>query len=96
MLDEVLLRAAGSLRRDYETMEWAATPLGAVDSWSPSLRGSVAFALQTRFPVSLLWGPEFVLVYNEAFVQLIADKHPARWARRPARSSPRPGTSSGR
>ena len=29
-----------------------------------------------RFPVTLLWGPEFVLLYNEAFVDLIADKHP--------------------
>ena len=38
----------------------------------------------TRFPVTLFWGPEFVLVYNEAYVELIGDKHPAALGR-PAR-----------
>jgi hypothetical protein len=33
--------------------------------------------LNTAFPVTLFWGPEFVMVYNEAYVKLIADKHPA-------------------
>jgi serine phosphatase RsbU (regulator of sigma subunit) len=27
--------------------------------------------------VTLLWGPEFVMLYNDAYVQLIGDKHPA-------------------
>jgi len=31
----------------------------------------------TRFPVTLFWGPEFALVYNEAYVPLIGDKHPS-------------------
>ena len=44
--------------------------------WSAALRNAVDVALHTRFPVTLMWGPEFVLVYNEAYVELIADKHP--------------------
>ena len=35
-------------------------------------------AVDTQFPVTLFWGPEFVLIYNAAYVPLIADKHP--WA----------------
>ena len=38
---------------------------------------AVDLALHTQFPVALFWGSEFVLLYNEAFVPLIADKHPA-------------------
>jgi hypothetical protein len=30
----------------------------------PALRNAVDLALHTRFPVSLLWGPEFVMVYK--------------------------------
>src|SRR4051794_32089360 len=45
--------------------------------WSPALRNAVDLALHTRFPVTLFWGPEFVLVYNAAYAPLIADKPPA-------------------
>ena len=81
---ELLLAAAGGLRRAYEEVDWAATGLGPIEAWSPALRNAVELALHTQFPVTLLWGPEFVLVYNEAYVALIADKHPAALGR-PAR-----------
>ena len=66
--------------RLYTSVDWAATSLGPVDGWSAALRNSVSVALNTRFPVTLFWGPEFVLVYNEAYVEMIADKHPLPWA----------------
>jgi serine phosphatase RsbU (regulator of sigma subunit) len=78
---ELLLPAAGGLRRAYEEVDWGATSLGPIESWSPTLRNAVDLTLHTQFPVTLLWGPEFVLVYNEAYVQLIADKHPAALGR---------------
>jgi len=74
---EALLDVAGTLRAAYEDVDWAATPLGPMASWSPALRTTADLALQTHFPVALFWGPEFVLVYNAAYVELIADKHPA-------------------
>jgi serine phosphatase RsbU (regulator of sigma subunit) len=81
---ESLLRAAGPLRHAYESVDWAATPLGPIPDWSPALRGAVDLVLGTRFPSTLLWGPEFVLVYNDAYTELIAEKHP-RALGRPAR-----------
>ena len=82
--DDALLAAAGDLRRAYQEVDWAATPVGPAALWSPALRSALDLALNTRFPVTLFWGPEFVLVYNEAFVELIGDKHPAALGR-PAR-----------
>jgi len=58
-------------------LDWAATGLGAPEHWAPELRSAVELVLNTRFPVSLFWGPELVMVYNEAFTTLIAEKHPA-------------------
>ena len=70
-------RSAGALRADYERVDWSATPLGPVSGWSPTLLTTVDLMLGNRFPVTLLWGPELVLVYNQAYVELIEDKHPA-------------------
>ncbi|QEC49390.1 serine/threonine-protein phosphatase [Baekduia soli] len=81
MPGDALLRAAGSLRAAYEAVDWASTPLGPVETWTTTLRNAVDIALHTRFPVTLLWGPEFVLIYNEAYAPIIADKHPAALGR---------------
>src|SRR3954454_8112238 len=77
MRREALFDAAGSLRGAYAAVDWAATPLGPVDAWTPALCNAVDLALHSRFPITLFWGPEFVLVYNEAYVDLIGEKHPS-------------------
>ena len=73
---EALLESAAGLRSAYAEVDWASTPLGPVSSWSPALANAVDLALHTQFPVTLFWGPEFALVYNAAYISLIADKHP--------------------
>jgi serine phosphatase RsbU (regulator of sigma subunit) len=72
-----LFAAAGTLRAAYQRVDWAATPLGPVESWGPTLRTVLDVVLRTRAPVTLFWGPEHTLVYNEAYVPMIGDKHPA-------------------
>jgi serine phosphatase RsbU (regulator of sigma subunit) len=69
--------APESLAEAYAERDWAASPLGPVEQWSSTLRNTVDMMLGTRFPVTLFWGPEFTLVYNEAYAPLIGDKHPA-------------------
>jgi len=69
--------AAGTLRPAYGCVDWAAGPLGPVSAWSPTLLAAVDVLLQTRSAGTLMWGPEFVLIYNEAYVDMIGDKHPA-------------------
>jgi serine phosphatase RsbU (regulator of sigma subunit) len=69
--------AAGSLRAEYRRVDWAASPLGPVSTWSPTLIAAVDLALNTRFPVTLFWGPRGVLLYNEGYAPMIGNKHPA-------------------
>ncbi|GMA86646.1 hypothetical protein GCM10025868_18960 [Angustibacter aerolatus] len=68
--------AAGSLREAYERVDWAATSLGPTSSWSPTLLGVLDLLHRTRFPMTLVWGPEGLMLYNEAYVELIEQKHP--------------------
>lgn len=67
----------GSLAAVYAQTDWDSSPLGPMETWSATLRSTVDMMLGTRFPVTLFWGTELALVYNEAYVQLIGDKHPA-------------------
>jgi signal transduction histidine kinase len=59
------------------SFDWGRTPLGAVDHWPTSLRTAAAVCLRSGFPSILVWGPELVQVYNDAYAGLIGMKHPA-------------------
>jgi len=65
-------------------IDWAATPLGPIGQWSHALRTIVALLLRNRFPLLLWWGPQFVQLYNDAYMPIPGEKHPARALGRPA------------
>lgn len=58
--------------------DWSATPLGAQENWSPSLKLIVDIITASGFPMAVRWGSEFVLIYNDGYRAILADKHP--WA----------------
>ena len=76
MTRDVFAAASPELREVLDAVDWRSTSLGPVDAWSPALRGVVDMMLHSPFPMTLLWGPEFVLVYNEAYIEIIGAKHP--------------------
>jgi serine phosphatase RsbU (regulator of sigma subunit) len=57
--------------------DWATTPLGPENQWSPTLRTAVSSALHSRFPILLMWGSDLVMVYNDAYAPLLGERHPA-------------------
>ncbi|MGN6574167.1 MAG: SpoIIE family protein phosphatase [Nocardioides sp.] len=79
-----VLEDLGPLGPAYEAVDWSRTPLGPVSGWSDTLISTVGLMIHSHFPITLLWGPEYVLIYNAAYVQLIGDKHPEALGR-PAR-----------
>jgi PAS domain-containing protein len=58
--------------------DWSTTALGHADSWSPSLTLIVGIMTASGFPMAVRWGPEFILIYNDGYRSILADKHP--WA----------------
>ncbi len=64
----------GALMR---SIDWAATPLGPVAGWSQALRTMVGVLLRNRFPLILMWGPEFIQFYNDPYRPILGAKHPA-------------------
>ncbi|MBP2232706.1 signal transduction histidine kinase [Azospirillum agricola] len=57
-------------------LDWSRTPVGPVDGWPQSLRATVRTLLASRYPMILTWGPHFTQFYNDAYAELIGDKHP--------------------
>jgi serine phosphatase RsbU (regulator of sigma subunit)/PAS domain-containing protein len=76
----------GSPRTPLQRMvlehDWAATPLGAEEQWSHTLRTAVSTALNSRFAMLLMWGPELVMVYNDAYAPTLGERHPSALGRR--------------
>ncbi|RYX91903.1 MAG: PAS domain S-box protein [Comamonadaceae bacterium] len=73
--------ATGALAR---SMDWSGSPLGSPADWSSGLRHSFSLCLDSPFFMALYWGPEFALLYGDAYLPLVADKHPRSFGR-PAR-----------
>ena len=66
----------GEMRARASAFDWAATSLGPVEGWSPTLRTVVRTCLESPFPVNLWCGPERLLVYNDAYRRVLGAKHP--------------------
>ncbi|MBV9281159.1 MAG: PAS domain S-box protein, partial [Chloroflexi bacterium] len=62
----------GSMIRSHD---WAATPLGPLDSWPQSIRTAVELMLAMRQPVCLWWGAEPRLLYNDEYLTILGGKH---------------------
>ncbi len=73
---ETMFDGPGDVRRIARSLNWDATPLGPVASWSPLLRGTVRMMLRSAFPIMVNWGPDLAAIYNDAFVALLGNKHP--------------------
>ncbi|MDR6531979.1 PAS domain S-box-containing protein [Caulobacter rhizosphaerae] len=68
--------APGEMRERIDAFDWAATPLGSRAAWSPSLSFAVDMIVASRFPSALRWGPELVLIYNDAYAPMLGERHP--------------------
>ncbi|MBD2001556.1 response regulator [Oculatella sp. FACHB-28] len=66
----------GEMGTRMQALDWAQTPVGAVESWSQSLKSTVRTLLGSRYPMILLWEQELIQIYNDAYINLIGTKHP--------------------
>jgi hypothetical protein len=63
-------------------IDWSNTPLGPADNWSAALRISVTRALDSPLPTIVLWGPELIQIYNDAYRPFLELRHPVAMGQR--------------
>lgn len=63
------------------THDWSRSLLGPAAAWPQPLKTLVGVMLAASQPMFVAWGPERILLYNDAYAALMADRHPAALGR---------------
>ena len=85
------------MARRMRALDWASTPLGPTETWSPALLAAVSIGLDCAFPILVWWGPELVMLYNDEYASMLGpSKHPRALGQPVRKFGRRSGTSSGR
>ena len=59
------------------SLEFEASALGKVADWPAALRPYVELVLASPQAMFVAWGPKLALLYNDAYAEILADRHPA-------------------
>src|ERR1700761_543487 len=65
------------MRQRLQEFNWGGNALGAVTEWSQPLKTLVELMLSSTQPMFMAWGPERIWLYNDAFIPILGQKHPA-------------------
>ena len=63
------------------TAAWTRHELGPLDGWPVALRIAVTTCLASRSPMQVWWGPQEVVLYNDACIPVIGSQHPGALGR---------------
>lgn len=55
---------------------WSGTPLGSVETWPTTLHAAVQMMLASSVPMTVLWGEEGILIYNDGYAEVCGPRHP--------------------
>jgi PAS domain S-box-containing protein len=75
------LAEGGQMGAAIRGFDWSGTPLGNPASWPTPLKTLVGVLLNANQPMFVAWGPEQILLYNDAYAVVLADKHPGALGR---------------
>lgn len=64
----------GALVRAFD---WSKTSLGPIGSWPANLRHKVNSVVNSPIPQVLMWGKDHVMIYNDNYVEIAGNYHPA-------------------
>jgi signal transduction histidine kinase/CheY-like chemotaxis protein len=58
-------------------IDWSASPVGDPSTWPQALRTILSIVMGSNQPMFLSWGDAGTLLYNDAYAEILAEKHPA-------------------
>ncbi len=71
-----------------DKFDWSQTSLGKIESWPQHLRTAVDIVLHSPVPMTLLWGVEGVMIYNDGYAEFAGARHPSSLGSRVVESWP--------
>jgi PAS domain S-box-containing protein len=70
------LTGGGTMGEMIRDKDWSATPLGPLAAWPQSLRVALNICLNSRFPMFVWWGRDFLNLHNDAYIPMLGQRHP--------------------
>lgn len=71
-----IFAGGGEMAQLMRGFDWTSTPLGRPETWPPTLQTMTRMMLANSFPMLLWWGPDFIQLYNDAYIPILGSKHP--------------------
>ena len=70
--DVSFLSGGGQVGALMRAFPWRLTTLGEPHFWPQALKTTVGILLNSGYPMYLAWGPEFLQIYNDAYLPILA------------------------
>jgi PAS domain S-box-containing protein len=67
---------SGEMADRVRNYDWKSTALGPIETWSKELLTIVNLTLASPSPARTMWGPDFILIYNDAYRAIPGPRHP--------------------
>jgi signal transduction histidine kinase len=58
-------------------LDWSTTSMPHPTEWPEELRQAVKLCLTSGIAIAIFWGPDFNLLYNDAYISFLGSKHPS-------------------
>lgn len=71
----------GEMAERVRGHDWNSTLLGPIEVWSKELVTLVNLTLASSSPARTMWGPELILIYNDAYRSIPGPRHPSALGR---------------
>lgn len=75
MNNQAFLAGGGQMAELIRSKNWNDSPLGALPQWPQSLQTALSIVLTNRFPMSIVWGPSMIHLYNDAYSAMLHAAH---------------------
>jgi PAS domain S-box-containing protein len=70
------LTGGGEVGKIMRAKDWSASPIGPVAIWPQSLRSMLSALLNSPMLGAVLWGPDLLFFYNDAYIPSLGERHP--------------------
>ncbi|WP_219266048.1 GAF domain-containing protein [Pseudomonas sp. Xaverov 259] len=68
------LQSSSDMAERVRQHDWGNTPLGPLEQWPDVLKTTVALCFASSFPQAIVWGPQLITLYNDAFIPILGTK----------------------
>ncbi len=83
---EQIFPGDSELAAGMRAFDWSKTDLGQPTQWPDNLRIAVSLCLTSCIPIVIYWGPNFTVLYNDAYISFLGESKHQGYLGQPGRN----------